>query len=258
MINGNLEPSRIRLPSFLHELDYAAVVDSTNDVARRRAGELPKEVGLLAVAEEQTAGRGRGSNRWWTGSGSLAFSVLIDPARFGIEQRYTSMVPLAAATAIVEVVTRHLPSPAVGIHWPNDVYLGTRKLSGILVEALSDGRQIVGIGLNVNNSLSAAPAEIQAIVASLGDEVGAPLDRTGVLNELLEALETAFNDLGRAREDLATTADELCTQRGTSLTLTVGDERVTGLCTGIAPDGALVLETPSGRRTIYSGIVVRE
>lgn len=257
-MNPDLEPSRLRLPSFLSVVDYARVADSTNDVARRRATELTKDVGLLAIAEEQTAGRGRGSNRWWTGAGSLAFSLLIDPAQFGIELRYASMVPLAAATAIVEVVTRRLPSPAVGIHWPNDVYIGARKLAGILVEALGDGRQIVGIGLNVNNSVAAAPSEVAAIVASLGDEVGAALDRTDVLSELLEALERAFEDLGRAREDLATVADELCTQRGNSLTLTVGEERVTGLCTGIAPDGALVLETPSGRRTIYSGIVVRE
>ena len=48
------------------------------------------------------------------------------------------------------------------------------------------------------------------------------------------------------------------TTSGTTLTLSVGEERVTGLCTGIAPDGALVLETPAGRRTIYSGIVVRD
>ena len=256
-MNQNLQPARLRLPSFITEVDYAQTVDSTNDVARRRAASLAKDIGLLVIAEEQTAGRGRGSNRWWTGTGSLAFSILINPAQFGIEARYASMVPLAAATAIVEVVTRYLPSPAVGIHWPNDVYLGTRKLAGILVEALGDGRQIVGIGLNVNNSVAAAPAEVAAIVASLGDEVGAPLDRTDVLSELLGALERAFEDLGRAREDLATTADELCTQRGTSLTLTVGEERVTGLCTGIAPDGALVLETPAGRRVIYSGIVVR-
>ncbi|MCE9607831.1 MAG: biotin--[acetyl-CoA-carboxylase] ligase [Planctomycetia bacterium] len=253
----DLDPSRLRLPTFIAEVDYARTVDSTNDVARRRAGDLHKDVGLLAIAEEQTAGRGRGSNRWWTGAGSLAWSLLIDPARFGIAQRYASMVPLAAATALVEVVTRHLPSPAVGIHWPNDVYLGPRKLAGILVEALGDGRQIVGIGLNVNNSVAAAPPEVAAIVASLADEVGAPLDRTDLLSELLEALGTAFADLGRQREDLATLADELCTQRGSSLTLTIGDERVTGLCTGIAPDGALVLETPTGRRTIYSGIVVR-
>jgi BirA family biotin operon repressor/biotin-[acetyl-CoA-carboxylase] ligase len=56
-----------------------------------------------------------------------------------------------------------------GLHWPNDVYIGPRKLAGILVEALADGRHIVGIGLNVNNSLREAPAELHHIATTLRD-----------------------------------------------------------------------------------------
>jgi BirA family transcriptional regulator, biotin operon repressor / biotin---[acetyl-CoA-carboxylase] ligase len=254
---GAIELGRLRLPAAITRVEYSIEVDSTNDVVRRLAAEIPRVTCVLAVAERQTAGRGRGANRWWTGDGSLAFSLLVDPARYGIEVRYGCMVPLAAATAVVETATRHLPSPAVGIRWPNDVYIGRRKLAGILVEALADGRQIVGIGLNVNNSAAAAPPEVSSIATSLCDEIGGPLDRTEVLSELVTAVDEALARLSDDRPALATLADELCLQRDEVLRVQLGEETVVGRCVGIADDGGLILETSSGRRTMYSGVVLK-
>src|SRR5687767_4496276 len=113
-----LTSSRLTLPPSITRVEYFAEIDSTSDAARRLAADLPDETGLLVVAERQTAGRGRGSNKWWTGDGSLAFSLLFDPARRGIEPRYGSMVPLAAAIAVIDAVTERLPSPAIGLRWP--------------------------------------------------------------------------------------------------------------------------------------------
>ncbi len=253
-----LEPHRLQLPSSIARVEYFAEIDSTNDSARRMAGELPRDTTLLVVAERQTAGRGRGSNRWWTGDGSLAFSLLFDPARYGIEIRYGCMVPLAAAIGLIDAVTERLPSPAVGLRWPNDVYIGERKLAGVLVEGLPDGRQILGLGCNVNNSVAVAPPEVAMIVASLVDELGGPLDRTEFLSSLLSAVDAALVRLSEDREALAALADELCLQRGRMLHVQVGDERVSGICTGIAADGALRLDTPTGPRILYSGIVLKE
>jgi BirA family biotin operon repressor/biotin-[acetyl-CoA-carboxylase] ligase len=252
-----LEPERLRLPAAITHVEYAAEVDSTNDSARRLASTLPREACVLVITERQTAGRGRGSNRWWTGGGSLAFSLLVDPARYGIETRYGCMVALAAATAVVETATLHLPSPAVGIRWPNDVFVGRRKLAGILVEALADGRQIVGIGLNVNNSVATAPPEVSSIATSLVDEIGGPLDRTDVLSELVTAVDEALERLAEDRMALAVLADELCLQRDEVLRVQLGDEIVVGRCLGIADDGGLMLETSTGRRTLYSGVVLK-
>src|SRR5262245_38073703 len=237
-----LQPERLRLPAGIAHIDYSTEIDSTNDLARRLASTLPREACVLVITERQTAGRGRGSNRWWTGGGSLAFSLLVDPARYGIEVRYGCMVPLAAALAVVETATLHLPSPAVGIRWPNDVFVGRRKLAGILVEALSDGRQIVGIGLNVNNSVAEAPPEVSSIATSLCDEIGGPLDRTEVLSELVTAVDEALERLADNRPVLATLADELCLQRDEVLRVQLGDEIVVGRCIGIADDGGLLLE----------------
>jgi BirA family transcriptional regulator, biotin operon repressor / biotin---[acetyl-CoA-carboxylase] ligase len=252
-----LEPHRLRLPAVVTQVEYSAVVDSTNDVARRLAAELPRTICLLVAAEEQTAGRGRGANRWWTGAGSLAFSLLVDPARYGIEVRYGCMVALAAATAIIETATLHLPSPAVGIRWPNDVYIGRRKLAGILVEALADGRQIIGIGLNVNNSVAAAPPEVSSIATSLVDEIGGLLDRTDVLSQLVTSVDDALGRLAEDRTALASLANDLCLQKEEVLRVQLGDETVVGRCIGIADDGGLILDTSAGRRTLYSGVVLK-
>jgi BirA family biotin operon repressor/biotin-[acetyl-CoA-carboxylase] ligase len=254
---GLLEPARLRLPATVTHVEYAAEVDSTNDVARRLAAGLPREAGLLVITERQTAGRGRGSNRWWTGGGSLAFSLLVDPARYGIEVRYGCMVPLAAATAIVETATVRLPSPAVGIRWPNDVYIGRRKLAGILVEALADGRQIIGIGLNVNNSVACAPPEVSSIATSLVDEIGNLLDRSDILSDVVSAVDRSLARLADDRPALAALANDICLQREEVLRVQLGEEIVVGRCRGIAADGGLILETTAARRVLYSGVVLK-
>lgn len=252
-----IEPKRLRLPPTISQVEHHETIDSTNDAARRRAAKVARETGLLIVAEEQSAGRGRGANRWWTGTGSLAFSVLFDPARYDIAQRYASMVPLAAAIAVIDVVTQHLPGPATGLHWPNDVFIGSRKLAGVLVEGLPDGRQILGLGCNVNNPLSAAPAEVAKIVASLCDELGGPLDRTEFLSELLSALDASLTRLGSNYADVGRLADSLCLQQGKMLYVQQGDDVISGICTGIADDGALQLDAPAGPRVLYSGVVLK-
>jgi BirA family biotin operon repressor/biotin-[acetyl-CoA-carboxylase] ligase len=241
----------------LARVEHHPTLTSTNDHARVAAAE-PGELPLLVIADEQTAGRGRGANRWWTGAGSLACSLLFDPAAGGIERRYFSMISLAAAVSIVEAAAPVLAHQPIGVHWPNDVFAGGRKLAGILVEALPDGKHIVGIGCNVNNSLAEAPAELQAIVASLVDLTGQRRHRTAFLLELLERLQANLRLLASSPESLGERAHELCLQRGSRLTLQAGKGLTTGVCAGIAPDGALLLETPAGLETHYSGVLVHD
>lgn len=240
----------------LARVEHYRSLGSTNDYARETAAESGGELPLLIIADEQTAGRGRGANRWWTGAGSLACSLLFDPAAAGIERRYFSMIPLAAAVALAETAASLAPGQASGVHWPNDVFLAGRKLAGVLVEALPDGRHILGFGCNVNNSLAQAPDELKAIVTSLIDLTGRAHHRTAVLLDVLERLKQRLEQLAERPEALGGRADELCLQRGRALTLQSGNRRSSGVCAGIAPDGALLLETPQGLETHYSGVLI--
>ena len=238
--------------TFVVQAEYHPSLGSTNNRAAELAAHQSK-LPLLVVADRQTAGRGRGANRWWTGPGALAFSLLVDGRMVGAHDGRSPLVALAVAVAVVDAVTPLLPGQPVGIHWPNDVFAAGRKLAGILIEVLPDRRHVIGIGLNTNNSLADAPAELQATAATLRDLVQATVDPTAILIELLKRLEGEFRRLCREPESVAARADALCLQRGQTLTLRAAARTITGRCRGIAADGALLLETPAGTEAFFSG-----
>lgn len=250
-----LDPVRLVRQTFVARVEHHPVLDSTNDRAKRCAAEGSPPLPLLVVADRQTAGRGRGANRWWTGEGGLACSLLVDLAAAGIERSQSPVLSLAAALAVVETVAPLLPSHAVGLRWPNDVCADGRKLAGILIEGLAGGLQVVGIGLNANNTMADAPAELRPIATTLRDLAGRPHDPTSILVELLRHLESLLGQLVSDPAGVAARADAVCLQRGLLLALESGGRTVGGRCAGIAPDGALVLDTPEGRQKLYSGVV---
>jgi BirA family biotin operon repressor/biotin-[acetyl-CoA-carboxylase] ligase len=249
--------SPIQSLAFFDRVEHHATITSTNDRSRLLAAELPKGSTALVIADEQTAGRGRGANRWWTGGGSLAFSVLFDPAGRKIERRYFAMIALGAAVAIVDTIEPLVTDRDVGLHWPNDVFVGDRKLAGILVESLPDGRHIVGIGVNVNNSVAGAPNELAEIVTTLADLTGQKHDRVEVLATLLTHFHTRLVQLAESPASLGERSHQLCLQRGRRLTVEWANRQTTGICTGIANDGGLMLDTPAGPQVLYSGVILK-
>ena len=196
----------------------------------------------------------------------------------GVDRGRSPLVALAAAVAVVDAVAPLLPAHRVGIHWPNDVLVLDaarkvvqpsfrmekivalqaahridRKLAGILVEVLPDRRHVLGIGLNTNNTLADAPAELRGTAATLRDLAGREFDQTAILIDLLKRLEGEFSRLRRAPEAVAGRANEFCLQLGRVLTLQWADRIVSGSCRGIAADGALLLETSAGTEPFLLG-----
>lgn len=253
-----LDLDRIRSETFVASVEHHASISSTNDRAAQCAASTDQPLPRLIVADGQTAGRGRGSNRWWTGPGGLAFSLLLTAEQAGALRHRSPLAALAAAVSVVETVRPLVAGQDVGLHWPNDVMAAGRKLSGILVEVLPGGLHIVGIGVNVNNSSADAPAELRPLVATLRDLTGRFHDPTAMLVALLERLEVNFAQLARDAEQIAAEAHALCLQRGQTLTIELGGQQVQGRCAGIGPDGALRLDTPEGPRSLYSGVVCKQ
>jgi BirA family biotin operon repressor/biotin-[acetyl-CoA-carboxylase] ligase len=255
MPSDRLDLDRLLASSLVADVEYYATLGSTNDRAKECAARGPGKLPLLVIADAQTAGRGRGANRWWTGHGSLAFTLLFDAHELGLERMRLPLVALATGVAVVEAVAPLVPSLSVGVRWPNDVYVGDRKLAGLLVEVPTERFFVVGIGVNINNTLADAPAELARKVTTLRDLTGAAHDRTAILLAILAQLTAWLRCLASTPEAVGSRANQLCLQHGQTLTLDAGGRLVTGTCAGVASDGALLLETPEGRRRFYSGVL---
>ena len=182
-----------------HELGTLAIgrriavwdrVASTNDLAGR-AGRSAANAGLVILAEEQTAGRGRRGRRWCAPARSaiLASIVLYPPRSRGNLSWLTALGAVAVCEAVEPLLDAHAP---VQIKWPNDVRCHGRKLAGVLVERRGDAA-IVGIGINANIPLMAFPDELQTQATSLQILIGRPVDRSELARRLIQRLDAHFH-----------------------------------------------------------------
>ena len=169
---------------FGHEYDYVPRCRSTQRLLMPSAPE-----GAVAVADEQTEGRGRLGREWHAPAGtSVLCSVQLRPA--AAPQRYPELT-VVGAQACADAI-RRLTGLAPELKHPNDVLVGGRKVAGVLGEA-SEGRVVLGIGINVNVPGDELPAEVRLPATSLLAELGAPVDRRELLVELLDQLERRYD-----------------------------------------------------------------
>ena len=169
---------------FGREYTYAESCPSTQRLLAPSAPE-----GAVAVADEQTEGRGRLGRRWEAPAGtsvlcSLQLRPAVDAARFP----QLTIVGAEACAEAIRVVTGLQPA----LKHPNDVLLGGRKVAGILGEA-GEGRVVLGVGINANVAADELPIEVRIPATSLLVETGAPVDRIELLVELLAALERRYD-----------------------------------------------------------------
>jgi len=247
----------IQNETFVEQVVYRPEIGSTNDLAMQLCMQDEPLLPALVLTSCQTAGRGRGANRWWAGPGALTCSLILTSPAVRLAPERQSQVSLAAALAVCETVSELLPTTAVGLKWPNDVLLSGRKVSGILVEVPSHRSEmfILGIGLNVNNTFEQAPRDVRSRATSLAETTGLAYDLTDVLIRLLHRMETESKRLEADDDSLSPRWQALCVLRGKTVQLTAGSQTHTGLCDGIDTDGSLLLRTESGPRRFFSGII---
>jgi BirA family transcriptional regulator, biotin operon repressor / biotin---[acetyl-CoA-carboxylase] ligase len=253
--------------SFVEQVEWHDTIGSTNDRGNELARRADLSTPLLILAGQQTAGRGRGSNRWWSGEGALTCTLVFDPrdvlpSREQLPLDVWPRIALVAGVALCDVLQNLLPTVSCSLKWPNDVLLGGRKVAGILAEipAIGSGvprRLVLGMGVNVNNSLTAAPPEVQAVAAAICNAAGCRFDIRQVLVDWLNGFAGRLTELAADDGTLAERWQSLCALRGKQIELQAGNRIVQGLCRGIDDDGALLLETSTGPERLYAGTLVR-
>ena len=145
--------------------------------------------GTVAVAEEQSEGRGRLGRSWHAPPRtSVLLSVVLRPR---VEAPRLPELSLIAGAAVAEAIAE-VTGIEPAIKFPNDVLIGGRKVAGILAEA-SDGRVVLGVGVNANQTEAELPTETQLPPTSLRVELGVPVDRARLLVAILAQLERAYD-----------------------------------------------------------------
>jgi BirA family biotin operon repressor/biotin-[acetyl-CoA-carboxylase] ligase len=167
---------------------------STNDAILQVATTNSNQ-GLVLFAEHQTAGRGQRGNRWESAAGKgLWFSILLRP---GIQIDESGRLTIWAIEAVSDVIrTEFSLEPAIKL--PNDVRLSGRKVAGVLVEMRAQANAphlaVVGIGINVNQSLEDFPPELQSRAISLAMALHRPVDRRQLAVALLRYLDRTYRE----------------------------------------------------------------
>lgn len=176
---------------------WIACADSTST---RMASEASLYAhGDALATHTQTAGRGQRGNSWEAEPGkNLTFSLMLRPE--GLRAADAFHLSMAVSVGIVKALRRLLGAEVV-LKWPNDIYVGDRKLCGILIENSLTGpyvaQSIVGIGINVNQTEFTSPAPNPVSMAQLaGHEF--PLEAT--LAEVIEAIVAEYDEYERTRD----------------------------------------------------------
>ena len=223
---------------------------STNDEARA-LGDAGSPAGSVVVANTQSAGRGRRGAAWFGAPGdSLAFSILWrTQAPKPLWPRLALITGLAVAEACEAWV------PWVGIKWPNDAWIGGRKVAGILVEAGADF-VVVGVGINVNTP--AFPEAIAASATSLARECGRAVDRATLLADVVKRFARHAGRIDSGFGEVIAAVRSRCVLSGGEVVMRCqAGDTLRGHCDGIGPSGELLVRSAGGLVRVLQADEVR-
>jgi BirA family biotin operon repressor/biotin-[acetyl-CoA-carboxylase] ligase len=259
-----------RREAFLSRQERFRSVPSTNDIVRTWMTDGTPEV-CLAVAAEQTAGRGRSGRSWVGPSGAaLLLSLGFEPRYVEPDRlwRLAAIVALAMADAGEEVAG--LPGGMLQLKWPNDIVVaapdipaGVRKVAGVLGESEGAGtatvRAVVGIGVNADWPRDQFPAELAETMSSLREASrGRPIDSEALLDEFLVRLEPRLVALRDGHFDVAGWhSRQITTGRYVSIDMPDGSTQAARAVGVDGATGALIVEDADGERELLVGEVAR-
>ncbi len=234
-------------------------IDSTNKSLVHSIRQQSIPLPALLVSDLQSAGVGRGSNRWWSPSGCLMFSMAIvlsseaesfDPNASALTRTQSTLLPLRVGCAIAECMEPHVSRKPM-VKWPNDVYLAGRKVCGVLIEVVPDPTTsstiaVIGVGINCQVDFSHASADLQANATSLHEWLRqGKSELSSPENVLVQFVHHWLTIEKRQMEDPTWLVDgwaERSLLDGHWVEVKHSGGVVQGLCVGISPSGALRIQ----------------
>ena len=247
-LNLDLIKSGLSSSLFGVNIVYHTALGSTNDLAKDLALRGAPE-GTVVVTEEQTAGKGRRGRSWLApGKTNLLFSILLRPA---LSPNRVFSLTMALALAALEAIEGETGLWCM-IKWPNDLYVGSRKLAGILTEFAGKDRQVdwvvLGLGLNVNWCPEEGKGGSRFSATSIFAETQEKFARNGLLVQILKQFESHHERLlSGGGDDLYRKWNEYSLVLGKEVVIESEERRISGKAVRIDENGALILEDERGR-----------
>ena len=233
-----------------HDIIWLQSVDSTNEEAKRHISDIDN-LSVLS-AWEQTAGRGQRGNTWTSNAGeNLMFSIVLKSPVLMAEDHFA--LNEIAALSVSEFLSTY--GIKAQIKWPNDIYVGNKKICGMLIENTVKGKwlssSIIGIGLNVNQRNFDVNLPNPTSMSLCSDEVQSPFDLKKLLEEFMDIftdyidrfchITGGYNRLDRLYHSQLWRLN----QPAEFIDLTVGTP-FHGIIRGTSPVGHLLVELPEG------------
>lgn len=232
-------------------------IGSSNTAAMEAASAGAPE-GSVFLAEQQTAGRGRGANQWHSErSTGIYCSVVLRPA---LPPSDVLVITLAAGLAVHAAIQQIDSRIAPDLKWPNDVLIDKKKVCGILTEMNAEVTRVrhivIGIGINVNQSTF--PADLQTIATSLRLVSGTEWSRVELCTALLKSLDREYRSLLESRDSVNSILhrfeERSSSAKGRQVEVEE-DASLQGVTDGLDERGFLKVRTAEGLRTVLSGTV---
>jgi len=241
---------RLRTRFIGKQIRYFDRTASTSWVGKQLASETDPEKlhGMVIIAEEQTGGVGRLGRAWVSPAGGIWITIVLKP-RIPLDHLF--MITMAGSIAIARAIRKEYGLSAL-IKWPNDIFVGDKKVGGLLLELAAEADAVhyglLGIGIDANISLADLPPNLKDTVTSLEAEVGHEVDRVALLVRVLREFELRYQQLEDGEYDSII-------REWKSLSLTL-DQRVAirtinktfeGEAIDIDNHGALIIRKDDGR-----------
>jgi BirA family biotin operon repressor/biotin-[acetyl-CoA-carboxylase] ligase len=241
---------------FAEHVHHFYKIGSTNTAAMAAAAEGAPE-GSVFLAEEQTAGRGRGANSWQSPrSSGIYCSVIVRPA---LPPSEVLVLSLAAGLAVCAAIEQVASRVSADLKWPNDVLIDGKKVCGILTEMNAEATRVryivVGVGINVNQ----ASFSKDLPATSLRLVTGSEWSRVELVAALLKSLDREYRQLLEGRDAQASIlrrfAENSSWVQGKAVRIEENGAVFEGTTEGLDPRGFLQVRTALGMQMVLSGTV---
>lgn len=252
------EELRVEAPGQIigREIRTLESTDSTN-LQAMALGEAGAPEGLVIIADQQTAGKGRLGRAWISPGGvNLYLSVLLRPPVLPAAAPQLTFLSAVAVCRTIEEVTDLQPQ----VKWPNDILLGGRKVAGLLNEMSSETDRVhhvvLGIGVNLNMMEEDLPTRLRYPATSVAVEAGRPVSRLDFVRVLLRRLDELYAAyLIEGGRPLLTAWEAYCDLTGKMIEVDCQRCLIKGLMIGLDDDGALLVKSASGVERVWAGDV---